>query len=107
MRVMADGPKTLAEYIDEIRKGLVCDRCGRYVGSLAAKRYLPAPYPVALDRIQDAEAEALIAYEWHMLGRLRQGNFVIRHPEIDGKCVSYREWLAAEDEEEDTEAEEM
>ena len=96
---MSDAPKTLQEFIAAIREGLVCDRCGRYVGSLAARRYVPPPYPVALDRIgADDEAEALIGFEWHMLNRMREGNFVIRHPQVDGHCVSYREWLEADDE---------
>ncbi|MBF6599429.1 MAG: hypothetical protein IVW36_02835 [Dehalococcoidia bacterium] len=98
-------PKSLQEFIAALREGLVCDRCGRYVGSLAAKRYLPPQYPVALDRIAEAdEAEALVGFEWHMLGRLREGNFVIRHPQIDGRCVSWREWLATDDDEGDDEA---
>lgn len=91
---MTQATKTLAELIAEVRAGLVCDRCGKYVGSLAAKRYLPPPYPVALDRITpDEEAEALIGFELHMVGRMRQGNFVIRHPQRDGQCVSVREWV--------------
>jgi hypothetical protein len=95
-------PKTLQEYITELREGLVCDRCRRYVGSLAPKRYLPPQYPVALDRMGDEdEAEALIAFEWHMLGRMRQGNFVIRHPQRDGHCITYREWVASDDEDEE------
>lgn len=90
--------KTIGEYIQEIRKGLVCDRCGRYVGSLATKKYLPPPYPVAVGEIPvDDEVSSLVAFEWHMLGLLRGGSFSIRHPEKDGRCVSIREWL--EDEE--------
>jgi hypothetical protein len=98
---MNEQPKTLREFIAAIREGLVCERCGRYVGSLAEEKYRPAPYPVALDRIgDDDEAEALIGFEWHMLNRMREGNFVIRHPELDGRCVSYRQWLDADDEDE-------
>lgn len=92
-------PKTLAEFISAIREGLVCDRCGKYVGSLAERRYVPPPYPVALGKITaDEEVEALVGFEWHMLNRLRAGNFTICHPEIDGRCASYREWLEQDDE---------
>jgi hypothetical protein len=91
-------PRTLGDLIDEARKGLVCDRCGRYVGSLAEKTYLPANYPVAVakDRLDD-EVGALITFELHMIDRMRNGNFVIRHPQKDGRCVSVREWLADDD----------
>jgi hypothetical protein len=90
-------PQTMAEFITAIREGLVCERCGRYVGSLADSHYLPPPYPVALEKIDaDDEVSALVAFEWHMLNRARNGNFVIRHPEIDGRCVSIREWAEAE-----------
>jgi hypothetical protein len=34
-----------------------------------------------------------------MVARMRQGNFVIRHPQIDGRCVSVREWVERDDEE--------
>jgi hypothetical protein len=85
-----------------LRQGLICDRCARYVGSLAPKRYLPPQYPVALDRIGDEdEVEALVGFEWHMLGRMRQGNFTIRHPQLDGHCITYREWVALDDDEEE------
>jgi hypothetical protein len=98
-------PRTLSEYIERIRAGLVCARCGRYIGGLNAERYLPPPYPVALDKIgADDEAAALVGFEWHMLNRLREGNFTLRHPERDGHCVSFREWIAAdtnEDEDDD------
>lgn len=87
-------PSTVKEYIEELRAGLVCERCGRYVGSLAARRYLPPPYPVAIEHADDDEVESLIGFEWYMLNRLRAGNFVVRHPERDGRCISYREWLA-------------
>lgn len=100
-------PSTLPEFIDAIRAGLVCARCGRYIGSLGAATYLPAPYPVALDKItSDDEVSALIGFEWHMLGRLRDGNFTIRHPEVEGRCVTMREWLAHEHGLEDDEDEE-
>ena len=94
--------KTLAEFIEAIRAGLVCDHCGRYVGCLAKKRFLPAPYPVALDKVGvDDEAEALIGFEWHMMNLLRQGKFVIRHPQRDGGCITFREWVAEDNEDED------
>ena len=96
-------PSTIRQFIDALHEGLVCDRCGRYVGSLGAERYLPPPYPVALDRVLDDEVRALVGFEWHMLGRMRVGNFTIRHPAIDGRCVSYREWLAEDDEADDEE----
>lgn len=95
-------PQTIGQYIDAIREGLVCDRCGKYVGSLAARRFLPAPYPVALAKLgPDAEAEALIGYEWHLVQEIRSGKYVIRHPERDGQCVSFREWVASDDEDDD------
>lgn len=110
---MADAhlqPKTFSEFIDAVRAELVCDRCGRYVGSMDAERYKPAPYPVALGKIDaDHEAEALVGFEWHMVGLLRQTAFAVRHPEHDGRCVSFREWAAAnasEDEDEDDDASE-
>lgn len=93
-------PATLSEFIDAVRAGLVCDRCGRYVGSLGPAKYLPPAYPVALDKIPaDDEVGALVGFEWHMLNRMREGNFVIRHPQGRGRCVSLREW--AEQEEDD------
>jgi hypothetical protein len=90
-------PRTLGDLIDEVRSSLVCDRCGRYVGSLAEKTYLPPNYPVAVgkDRLDD-EVGALVAFEVHMLERLRRGNFTIRHPQKNGRCVSIREWLEDE-----------
>lgn len=102
---MADQPKSIADFIEEIRTGLVCERCGRYVGSLAKSRYLPPPYPVALDRMgTEQEVEALIGFEWHMLSLMREGRFVIRHPEREGRCVSIQEW--AEHQEEDEQGDE-
>jgi hypothetical protein len=102
MAAMSTPPQTLSEFIDALREGLVCDRCGKYVGSLAKRRYLPPPYPVAIDRIGDQdEAEALIAFEWHMLDRLRRGNFTIRHPQRDGQCITFRDWLVSDDDEEE------
>jgi len=101
---MAQAPKSLADYIAEIRQGLVCDRCGKYVGSLDQHRYLPPPYAVALGKLTaDDEVEALIGFERHMLDRMRKGNFTIRHPQRDGQCVTLREWIAGEGEDEDDE----
>jgi hypothetical protein len=95
-------PTTVNEFIEAIRRGLICDRCGRYIGSLAAHRYLPPPYPVALGKIPpDDEVSALVGFEWHMLNRLREGNFVIRHPQGRGRCVSLREWAALDDDDDD------
>jgi hypothetical protein len=97
-------PATIPEFIDAIRAGLLCERCGRYIGSLGNEKYVPPPYPVALDKItSDDEVAALVGFEWYMLGRLREGNFTIRHPEIDGRCATMREWLAHEHGEEDDE----
>jgi hypothetical protein len=97
-------PRSLNDYIAEIRQGLVCGRCGKYIGSLALRRYLPPPYPVALDRIAaDQEVEALVGFEWHMLDRMRRGNFTIMHPELDGRCVTVREWVEAGYDDEDEE----
>jgi hypothetical protein len=99
IRLMAQGARDLGGLIAEARAGLVCDRCGKYVGSLARGRYLPPPYPVAVDRISpEHEVEALLAFELHLVGRLRRGNFVIRHPQRDGRCISVREWLEGDDE---------
>ena len=95
-------PRTIGEFIDALRAEYVCERCGRYIGSLAPTRYLPPPYPVALDKItSDDEVAALVGFEWHMLGRLRDGNFVLRHPERDGRCVSIREWAEADDDDDE------
>ena len=95
-------PRTIGELILEVRRGLVCDRCGRYVGSLAENTYLPANYPVAVskDRLDD-EVGALVTFELHMIDRMRNGNFVIRHPQKDGRCVSVREWLADDEDDDD------
>ena len=83
----------MGEFIETIRAGLVCERCGRYIGSLAADSYLPPLYPVAVeDTPPDDEVRALVAFEWHLLGMLRQGKFVIRHPEREGACVSVEDW---------------
>ena len=99
-----EAPATLPEFIEAIREGLVCERCGRYIGSLGASTYLPPPYPVALDKIQaDDEVAALVGFEWYLLGRLRDGNFTVVHPDIDGRCASMREWLAHEHGNEDDE----
>ena len=95
---MVEQPTTLAQFIDAIRAELVCDRCGRYIGGLAPKRYAPAPYPVALGAIGSAdEAEALIGFEWYMAGQLRGGKFTLRHPQLNGACTSFREWAARDE----------
>jgi hypothetical protein len=97
---MTGQPRTLAEFIDAVREGLTCDRCGRYVGAISRKRFRPAPYPVALDKIgADDEAEALIGFEWYMVNQLRLGKFTIRHPQRDDQCVTFREWAAEDDDE--------
>ncbi|MBI5283814.1 MAG: hypothetical protein HY874_01855 [Chloroflexi bacterium] len=105
---MVQQPKSFAELIAEIRSGLVCGRCGKYVGSLAERRYLPPPYAVALDKITaEDEVEALIGFERHMLARMRNGNFTISHPQVDGKCATFREWIEREDDDyEDEEGDE-
>ncbi len=101
-KLQTTSPQTLAEYIEAIRAGLVCERCGKYVGTLSETQYLPPLYPVAfVDIPADDEARSLVQFEWHLLGMLRQEKFVIRHPERDGVCVSVRDW--AEDEEEEEE----
>jgi hypothetical protein len=95
-------PRTVGDLIDEVRRGLICDRCRRYVGSLAEKTYLPPTYPVAVskDRPDDAVG-SLLTFELHMLERQRGGNFTIRHPQKDGRCVSIQEWLADDEEDDD------
>ena len=99
---MNEQPSTLVDYIREIRAGLVCDRCGRYIGALAETRYMPPPYPIAIDRIEeDDEAATLIGFEWHMLGLLRQRKFTLRHPQSKERCVSIREWYAEREEDDD------
>ena len=99
---MPEQPRTLADFIEAVRAGLTCDQCGKYVGGLASTRFRPAPYPVALDKIgADDEAEALIGFEWHMVGLLRQEKFVIRHPQVDGRCASLREWAEEDDDDDD------
>ena len=96
---MSDQPKTLAAFIDAIRAGLVCDRCGKYIGGLAPERFLPAPYAVALGKVgAEDEAEVLIGFEWYMMGLLRAGSFKLRHPQLKGECVNFREWAAQVDE---------
>jgi hypothetical protein len=98
----ASTPGSITEFIAAIREGLVCERCKRYIGSLGETTYVPPPYPVALDKItSDDEVAALVGFEWHMLGRLRDGNFTIRHPEIDGRCATMREWLTHEHDDDD------
>ena len=93
-------PQTTSEFVDAVRSSLTCERCGKYVGALAKRRYLPAPYPVAVDKLGPGdEAEVLVSFEWHMAGLMKRGTFVIRHPELDGHCVTYREWVASDDEE--------
>lgn len=95
----------MREYIETIREGLVCERCGKYIGSLAVDSYLPPLYPVAVDGSEpEDEVRALVAFEWHMLGMLKQGKFTVRHPSRDDVCVSLDEW--ARDDEDDEAAEE-
>ena len=96
-------PSTLKEYVEAIRDALICERCGRYVGSLALDRYLPPPYPVAIGKASEDEIDALVGFEWAMVERLRRGNFTIRHPERDGRCMSVGEWLRRHDEDDDAE----
>lgn len=97
-------PKTLRDLVGEVRAQLVCDRCGKYLGSLAPTRYLPAPYPVQLGPIgMDDEAAALVGFELHMVSLVREGRFALRHPQAKGRCVSVREWLAEGDEDDDYE----
>jgi hypothetical protein len=89
-------PQSINEFIEAIRAGFVCDKCGRYVGSLGTQKYLPPPYPVALDKVSaNNEVATLVGFEWHMLQRLRDGNFTLRHVQLDGRCSSLREWSAA------------
>jgi len=98
-------PRTLSDYIDAIREAFVCDRCGRYVGSLAPERYLPPLYPITAAGLpEDDEARTLVTFEWHMLGMLRQGKFALRHPERDGVCITARQWAEDEDEDDDDHA---
>lgn len=101
---MTERPNTLAEFIDAVREGLTCDRCGKYVGAIARKRFRPAPYPVALDKIgAEDEAEALIGFEWYMVNLLRQGKFLIRHPQLEDRCVTFQEWAADDTDGDDAE----
>jgi hypothetical protein len=95
----------MAEYIEAIRAGFVCDRCGKYVGALSPSRYVPPAYPIAFEDLDpEDEARALVEFEWHMLGMLRRGKFVLRHPERDGQCVSVSDWAREEDDDEDNDA---
>jgi hypothetical protein len=94
-------PSTLKEFVEAIREGLVCGRCGRYIGSLSLERYVPPPYPIAVGKASDDEVDALVAFEWQMLQRLRSGNFTLRHPQRDGECVTVREWLRRGDEDDE------
>lgn len=99
---MDQEPKSLADWIIELRATLLCYRCGKYVGGLGPRRYLPPPYPVALGKIaSEDEVEVLIGFESHMMGRVRKANFRISHPQRDGGCVSFREWVAGNDDEDD------
>ena len=101
-------PTTVAEFIHAVRAGLTCERCGRYVGCIGLKTYLPAPYAVAFDRIgADDEVSALVGFEWYMLGLMRAGGFTIRHPQSDdGRCISIREWARDDDVDEDVDLDE-
>ncbi len=102
---MAQQPRILSELIGTIRGALICDGCGKYVGGLAPTRFVPAPYPVALSEIgPDEEAEALIGFESYMAGLLRDGKFIIRHPQIQRRCVSFREWAGRNDDADEGEA---
>ena len=61
------------------------------------RRSSPAPYPVALGKTgPDDEAEALIGFEWHLVNETREGKFALCHPESDGVCVTFPEWIADE-----------
>lgn len=96
----ASSPKTLRDLVSDVRTQLVCDRCGKYIGSLAPTRYLPAPYPVQLGPIgMDDEAAAIVGFELHMASLVREGKFTLRHPQAKGRCVSVREWLAESEDE--------
>jgi hypothetical protein len=99
-----DRDDALTAIIEKVRGRLVCDRCGRYVGSLSPERYLRPPYPIAVDTYDD-NVTPIVAFERYMADRLAEGRFTIRHAQLDGRCVSYRDWLRAEygedDEEED------
>ena len=94
----APGSANVAGLIEELRQELVCERCRRYVGTLDVGRRLPPPYPVALAPLgPDRQIEVMLGFERYMLQRARQGNFRLRHPERDGRCVSLAEWAAKED----------
>jgi hypothetical protein len=77
--------------VTTLRASFICDQCGRYLGSIGESGYLPPPYPVAVASVQ-LDDEALFAFEWHMVELMRNGKFTFRHPQIDGRCVSIREW---------------
>ena len=46
----ATQPKTIREFIQALHEGLVCDRCGRYVGSLGEERHCLLGRPHCSDR---------------------------------------------------------
>lgn len=97
-------PTTLTDYIETIRAGYVCSRCHRYVGSLANSEYVPPPYPVHVDGLSEQdEVQALVRFEWHMLGLLNQRKFTLAHPERDGVCVPIAEWSREDPEDEESE----
>jgi hypothetical protein len=86
-------PQNIPEYVAAIRARLVCDRCGKYVGSLTESTYLPPPYPIAAGAAgPDDEVAAMVSFEWHMANKLSDDIFTIRHPQSKGRCVSVRQW---------------
>jgi hypothetical protein len=94
---MTTQPQTLGDFVEVLHREYVCERCQKYVGSVSRERYLPAPYPVAVGALQDDEVAALVGFEWYMLGLMRDGKFVLRHPERHGACISFREWISADE----------
>lgn len=88
--------------IATVRDGLVCGRCGRYVGQLSATQYLPPIYPIAMRDDSDDEGRALLEFEWHLLGMLRQGNFSLVHPERNGVCLTLEDWAHTDDDDADS-----